>query len=258
MVSIKSAAAVANMKLAGGVVYDALCAVKEAVKPGVSTLELDEVAEKVIRAAGGIPSFKGYNGFPGSICTSVDGEVVHGIPSHRRVLREGQIISIDCGAIINGYHGDSALTVPVGKISEEAALLIKRTEASFWEAYKVIRHGARLNDIGHAVQSHVEAFGYGVVRELCGHGIGRSLHEDPEILNYGTAGTGLRLREGMTIAVEPMITAGSPAIVVGDDKWVVFTKDGSLASHYEHTMLVTKDKPIILTLPESMQEGIPV
>jgi methionyl aminopeptidase len=255
MVSIKSAAAVANMKLAGKVVYDALCAVKAAVRPGISTLELDIIAEDVITKAGAKPSFKGYNGFPASICASIDGEVVHGIPSRKRVLREGQIISIDCGAIVNGYHGDSALTIPVGKISEDAELLIKRTEEAFWEAFKVIRHGARLHDIGHAVQSYVESFGYGVVRELCGHGIGRNMHEAPEVPNYGTKGTGIRLCEGMTIAVEPMITAGDPGVLLGEDEWVVFTKDGSMSAHYEHTLLVTKDRPVILTLPDELQEG---
>ncbi len=250
MVTIKSAESIIKMEAAGRVTYDALQAVKKAVRPGVSTYELDQIAEDTIRSAGGVPSFKGYNGFPGSICASVDGEVVHGIPNKSRILHEGQIISIDCGAIVNGYQGDSALTVGVGAIAEDAKLLIERTEQSFWEAMKVATHGARLGDIGAAVQRYAESFGYGIVRELCGHGIGREMHEDPQIPNYGIPGTGMRLREGMTLAIEPMITAGSPRVVFGKDGWVVYTQDGSLASHYEHTILITRGEPKILTLPQ--------
>jgi len=250
MVTIKSAESIIKMEAAGRVTYDALQAVKKAVRPGVSTYELDQIAEDAIRSAGGVPSFKGYNGFPGSICASVDGEVVHGIPKKSRILHEGQIISIDCGAIVNGYQGDSALTVGVGEIAEDAKLLIERTEQSFWEAMKVATHGARLGDIGAAVQKYAESFGYGIVRELCGHGIGREMHEDPQIPNYGIPGTGMRLREGMTLAIEPMITAGSPRVVFGKDGWVVYTQDGSLASHYEHTILITRGEPKILTLPQ--------
>ncbi|MBE5761186.1 MAG: type I methionyl aminopeptidase [Clostridiales bacterium] len=255
MVTIKNASAVANMKLAGEVTYNALAAVKEAVRPGVSTWELDEIAYETIIKAGAIPSFKGYGGFPGTICASIDGEVVHGIPKKKRILKEGQIISIDCGAIVNGYHGDSAFTVPVGQVDDEVYKLIKRTEESFWYAIKFAKDGARLHDVSAAVQRYVEQFGYGVVRELCGHGIGREMHEDPEVPNYGTPGTGMRLREGMTIAVEPMITLGDRAVYQHDDGWTVSTKDGKPASHYEHTILITKNDPIILTIPEG-KEGI--
>lgn len=255
MVTIKNASAVANMKLAGEVTYNALVAVKEAVRPGVSTWELDEIAYETIIKAGAIPSFKGYGGFPGTICASIDGEVVHGIPKKKRILKEGQIISIDCGAIVNGYHGDSAFTVPVGQVDDEVYKLIKRTEESFWYAIKFAKDGARLHDVSAAVQRYVEQFGYGVVRELCGHGIGREMHEDPEVPNYGTPGTGMRLREGMTIAVEPMITLGDRAVYQHDDGWTVSTKDGKPASHYEHTILITKNDPIILTIPEG-KEGI--
>lgn len=254
MITIKSEKAIENMKLAGEVTYRALQAVKAAVRPGITTMDLDQIAEKTIRNAGAVPSFKGYGGFPGSICASIDGEVVHGIPSHKRVLHEGQIISIDCGAIVNGYQGDSALTVPVGQVSEDAMLLIQRTEQSFWEAMKVITDGARIGDIGHAIQTYCESFGYGVVRELCGHGIGQDMHEDPQICNFGRPHTGIRLREGMTIAVEPMITMHSPQVYQGDDGWVVATVDGSMAAHYEHTLLVTKKYPIILTIPEQMRK----
>ena len=255
MITIKSEHAIKDMKAAGAIVYYAMREAAKAIVPGVSTKDIDHIAYDYIIKAGALPSFKGYDGFPGTLCISLNDEVVHGIPSKKRFIREGDIVSLDCGAIVNGYHADSALTVPVGKVAPEVLQLIEKTEQSFWIGIEKAVAGNRLHDIGHAIQSYVESFGYGVVRELCGHGVGTHLHEDPQVPNYGVPGTGIRLRKGMTIAVEPMITLGSPRIYRGDDGWVIATTDGKPAAHYEHTILITDEKPIILTIPEEIKEG---
>lgn len=243
------------MLRAGAITREALEAVREAIRPGVSTLELDRIAEAVIRKAGAKPSFKGYNGFPATLCTSIDDEVVHGIPSDRIILREGQIISIDCGAYIDGFHGDSAFTSPVGAVSEEAQRLIRVTEESFWKGAELAREGNRIGDIGHAVQAHCAHHGFDVVRAMCGHGVGSELHEDPEVPNYGVPGRGVRLRAGMTIAIEPMVVTGRYPITFDDNKWTTRTEDGGLCSHYEHSVFIMPDgaPPLILTLPAGQE-----
>jgi len=255
LITIKSASNIESMKKAGQVVYDTLQAVKAAVQPGIDTLSLDSLAERLIRSRGAIPSFKGYNGFPYTLCISVDDEVVHGFPSSSRILREGQIVSIDCGAIVEGFHSDSALTVAVGKVDPEKERLMRITEECFYKGMEQAVEGNHIGDVAHAVQKHAEAHGYGVVRSLCGHGIGRNMHEDPEVPNFGTPGRGIRLRAGMTICIEPMITQKDYSVVVGSNGWVVRTKDGGAASHYEHTILIRKDQPPqILSLPPSWQK----
>lgn len=231
--------------------FEALKAVKAAVRPGVTTAELDRVAESVIRSHGAIPSEKGYEGFPGSICASPDDMVVHGIPSEKVVLREGQIISIDCTVLLDGYQVDAARTFPVGKISAEPQALIDAAKESFGKGLEFARTGYRIGDISHAIQTCVEGHGYGVVRSLCGHGIGKEMHEDPEVPNFGRAGHGLRLREGLCIAVEPMITAGDYHVYIAEDDWAFLTRDHSLSAHYENTLAITaNDGPIILTMPD--------
>ena len=249
MIIRKSPAEIEAMKEAGRVSAKVLREVGAQVRPGVSTLELDELAEALIRAEGGVPAFKGYGGFPGSICASVNEQIVHGIPSRSVVLKEGDIISIDTGAIVDGWVGDNAWTYAVGKISPEKKRLLDVTERCMWAGLDAARPGNRLGDIGHAVQSYVEARGYGVVREYVGHGVGRKLHEEPEVPNYGKPGHGVRLTPGMVIAIEPMITEHSPALHVLDDDWTVVTNDHGLAAHFEHTIAITADGPVILTLP---------
>jgi methionyl aminopeptidase len=218
-----------------------------AVAPGVSTADLDELAEKRIRQAGATPAFKGYHGYPATICASINDEVIHGIPSGRRVLNEGDIISIDVGASLDGYFGDSAVTLPVGQISESAAALLRVTEEALYKAIEAAKPGKRVSDIGHAVQKHVEAYGYSVVREFVGHGIGQRMHEEPQIPNYGEPGHGPRLAEGMVLAIEPMVNAGTPAVKVLADGWTAVTRDKSLSAHFEHTVAVTAGEPWILT-----------
>jgi len=213
----------------------------------VTTKELDAIAEDYIRSRGGAPSFKGYGGFPGSICASVNEEVVHGIPSDRK-LQEGDIIGIDCGVLLDGWQGDSAATFAVGKISADAQNLIDITRQSFYEGLKMCHPGMRLGDIGHAVQSYAESHGCGVVRDLCGHGIGREMHEDPEVPNFGKPGHGLRLVKGLVIAVEPMINLGTWRVRTLNDGWTCVTADGSLSGHYEHTIAITDGEPELLTL----------
>ena len=249
MITIKNSAQIAKMREAGAMLHEVLTQLRGKIQPGVTTHELDQFAEKLIRSFGAIPSFLNYNGFPASICASVDNQVVHGIPSKNTVLKEGQIISVDCGLIHAGWQSDSAFTAPVGKVSEEAQRLIDVTEESFFEALKVAREGNRVSDIGHAVQQYVEARGFNTVRALCGHGIGREMHEDPSVPNYGIPGHGVRLRRGMTIAVEPMITAGDYHVKTLRDGWTVVTTDGSLCSHYEHTILITDGEPELLSYP---------
>ena len=229
--------------------HEVLTQLRGKIQPGVTTHELDAFAEKLIRSFGAIPSFLNYEGYPASICASVDSQVVHGIPSKKTVLKEGQIISVDCGLILDGWQSDSAFTAPVGNISEEAQRLIDVTEESFFEALKVAREGNRISDIGHAVQQYVEDRGFSTVRALCGHGIGREMHEDPQVPNYGIPGHGVRLRKGMTICIEPMIAAGDYHVKTLRDGWTVVTTDGSLCSHYEHTILITDGEPELLSYP---------
>ena len=247
MITLKTREQIERMRKAGRVTAGALDAVSRAVRVGVTTLELDAIAEDYIRSHGGIPSFKGYNGFPGSICASVNEEVVHGIPSDRK-LKEGDIIGVDTGVILDGWQGDSARTFAVGKISDEAQHLIDVTQQSFYQALEVCRQGYRIGDIGHAVQSYAEANGCSVVRDLCGHGIGREMHEDPEVPNFGRQGRGIRLQKGLAIAIEPMLNYGSWSVRTLADGWTIVTADGSLSAHYEHTVVITDGEPEILTL----------
>lgn len=236
------------MREAGRVSALALRVVGDAVHPGVTTQELDELAETVIREAGGIPAFKGYNGFPKTLCTSVNSQVVHGIPSSTVTLLEGDILSVDVGAIVGGYVGDNARTFPVGAISDAAHRLLDATLASLEAGIAQCEVGNRLFDIGHAVQTVAESAGFFVVREYVGHGIGRNMHEDPNVPNYGTAGKGPRLEPGMVLAIEPMINAGTAAVESLPDGWTVVTRDGSLSAHFEHTVAITERGPIILTV----------
>ena len=246
MIVLKSAKELERMRRAGWIVREAHREVQKAIRPGVTTKELDLIADRVIRKHGAIPSFKGYNGFPGSICTSVNDELVHGIPG-TRVLREGDIISIDIGAQYEGYHGDSAWTYPVGRISEAAQKLLRVTEESLYRGLAKAVPGARIGDISHAIQSYVEAHGFSVVREYVGHGIGRELHEEPSVPNFGPPGRGPRLKPGMTLAVEPMVNEGSRHVRTLSDNWTVVTVDGSLCAHFEHTIAITEEGCEILT-----------
>ena len=250
-VMLRTAREIDLMREACRISANALKLAGEAVRPGVSTLEIDTIARKYIESQGAKPNFLGLYGFPATACISVNEEVIHGIPSRRRILKEGDIVSIDLGAKKNGFNGDNAATFAVGEISEEAEKLIEVTKQSFFEALKVTKVGFRLGDIGHAVQSYCESFGFGVVREYTGHGVGRDLHEDPAIPNYGTAGRGLRLLPGMTLAIEPMITAGSYEIRQLKDGWTVVTKDGRYAAHYENTIAILPNGGNeILTVPD--------
>lgn len=247
MIVRKSPAEVEVMARAGKVVADVHEILREVVAPGVSTAQLDEIAEREVRGRGGIPSFKGYRGFPATLCTSVNHEVVHGIPSPDVVLRDGDIIKIDAGAIIDGYHGDSACTWVVGDVDEKVHALVERTRAALWAGLVQARAGNRLTDISAAVEAHALPHGYGVVREYVGHGIGRALHEDPQVPNYGRAGRGPKLVPGLVLAVEPMFNLGTAETEVLDDDWTVITADGALSSHWEHTVAVTEDGPWVLT-----------
>ena len=250
MIVCRSAAELERMRAAGRLVGEVLTALTPRVAPGVTTAELDEIAEKMITDAGAIPAFKGYHGYPATICASINEEVIHGIPSGQRMLREGDILSIDVGASLEGYFGDSALTLPVGQVSEEAARLLTVTEEALYKAIDVARPGGRISDIGHAVQKHVEAYGFSVVREFVGHGIGQRMHEEPQVPNYGEAGRGPRLAEGMVLAIEPMVNAGKPAVKVLSDGWTAVTRDKSLSAHFEHTVAITASGAWILTARE--------
>ncbi len=250
MIVCRSSAELAKMREAGRLVGEVLTRLSRDVAPGVTTADLDAVAEKLITSAGATPAFKGYHGYPATICASVNEEVIHGIPTARRKLVEGDIISIDVGAALDGYFGDSAITLPVGRVSEEAATLLRVTEESLYKAIEVARVGNRISDLGHAVQKHVEAHGFSVVREFVGHGIGQKMHEEPQVPNYGQPGHGPRLAEGMVIAIEPMVNAGSAAVKVLADGWTAVTRDGSLSAHFEHTVAVTSGDPWILTARE--------
>ncbi len=252
MVTIKSKSEIEKMKIAGEVTYGALRAVKAAVKPGVTTAELDKIAEDYIKSHGCTASFKGYGGFPGSICASVNDEIIHGFPSSR-VLKEGDIISVDVGACYKGYNGDAARTFGVGKISDEAQRLIDVTRQSFFEGINYARENYRISDISAAIQRYVEKNGYSVLRKYCGHGVGADLHEDPEIPNYVTSARGIRMRAGMCLAIEPMVCQFDYHTYVADNEWTVITKDGGLTAHYENSVLITKGNPYLLTLPEGNQ-----
>jgi methionyl aminopeptidase len=255
-IEIKTPEQIAAMREAGLVVARTLRVLADAVRPGVTTADLDALAEAEIRAAGAIPSFKGYYGYPATVCTSVNDEIVHGIPSPRRSLREGDIISIDCGAIVGGWHGDAAVTVGVGAISAGDAALLEACETALWRGLAQARAGGRLGDISHAVEASVERSGrYGVVEEYTGHGIGSAMHMDPPVPNYGRAGRGPRLRPGMALAIEPMVMRGGPETVQLDDGWTVVTADGSRAAHFEHTVAITGDGPWVLTAEDGGDSG---
>lgn len=247
MIICRSAAELDKMHAAGRLVGEVLTAIRAMVAPGVTTGELDALAERLITDAGATPAFKGYHGYPATICASVNEEVIHGIPSAQRVLREGDVISIDVGASLGGYFGDSAITLPVGRVSEDAATLLRVTEESLYKAIETVKPGGRVSDIGHAVQRHVEAYGFSVVREFVGHGIGQRMHEEPQVPNYGEAGRGPRLSAGMVLAIEPMVNAGKPAVKVLSDGWTAVTRDKSLSAHFEHTVAVTAEGAWILT-----------
>jgi methionyl aminopeptidase len=242
----KSPAELERMRAANALVAEVLAELARMVSPGVTTRDLDARAEKLVRDGGAEPAFKGYRGYPSTLCASVNEQVVHGIPSGR-ALDEGDIISLDMGVKLNGYYGDSAVTVPVGRVSEQADTLLRITREALEKGIAQVRLGGRISDIGHAIQQHVEAHGFSVVREFVGHGIGAALHEEPQIANYGEPGRGPRLAEGMTLAIEPMVNAGRPAVKVLSDGWTAVTRDGSLSAHFEHTVAVTKNGPLVLT-----------
>lgn len=247
MIQIKNAAQILAMKKAGRITGEALLTAREHVKAGVSTKYLDDVIRLYIERAGAKPSFLGYGGFPGSACISINDEVIHGIPSAKRILEEGDIVKIDVGAFIDGFHGDSARTFAVGRVSPEAEQLIKVTEESFHRALEQFKAGNRIGDIGAAVDGHVTRFGFSTVRKYVGHGIGHDLHESPDVPNFGKPGRGPRICEGMVLAIEPMINIGQPDVKVLDDGWTVLTADGSLSAHYENTVALTADGILNLT-----------
>jgi methionyl aminopeptidase len=251
-IQVKSPEQIARMYAAGQVVARTLTVLKDAVRPGITTGELDAIAEREIRSAGAVPSFVGYFGYPASICTSVNEQVVHGIPSKDQVLRAGDVISIDCGAILDGWHGDSALSVGVGEIDPADQAMLEACEASMWAGIAQTVAGHRLSDISHAIEKSVHAAGnYGLIREYTGHGIGTEMHMEPVVRNYGPPGQGPRLRAGMALAIEPMITRGERHVAELDDGWTVITTDGSHAAHFEHTVAITPDGPWVLTAREA-------
>lgn len=247
-VTIKSAREIELMREAGRILSKTHWELKRALRPGMTTWDIDRLGEEVIRSMGCIPSFKNYNGYPASICVSVNDEVVHGIPNRDRRLHEGDLVSLDAGVIYKGYHSDAARTYGIGEISPEAGRLLEVTRQSFFEGIKFAKAGNHLNDISSSIQKYAESFGYGVVRDLTGHGIGSRLHEDPMIPNFAGKRRGLKLRSGMTLAIEPMINAGGPEVVWLDDEWTVVTEDGSLSAHYENTILITQGEPELLSL----------
>ena len=247
MVTVKSEREIQLMRAAGKTTAKILDAMCQVAKPGVSTWDLDQLAEKMCKEAGVTPAFKGYHGFPACVCISVNDEVVHGIPSKKRVLKDGDIVGLDFGVIQDGWFGDTARSVAIGKVTPAAEKLLKVTQESLMKGIAEAKVGNRVFDIGHAVQSHAEAAGYSVVREFVGHGIGRALHEDPQVPNYGPKGKGMVLKAGMVIAIEPMINAGRPDVRVLGDGWTAVTTDKSLSAHFEHTVAITEAGPIILT-----------
>ncbi len=249
MIICKSKVELEKMRRSGLLVWQLLQELKQMVAPGVSTEALERAAEKRIRELGARPAFKGYYGYPCVLCTSINSEIVHGIPSPKRVLKQGDILKVDVGVELDGFYGDSATTIPVGEISPELQRLMRITQESLGLAIEKVRLGNRLGDVCSAVQQHVEAHGYSVVREFVGHGIGRKMHEDPQVPNYGTAGQGPRLREGMVLAIEPMVNTGSAETRVLEDKWTAVTVDGGYSAHFEHTVAVTSNGPWVLTRP---------
>jgi methionyl aminopeptidase len=245
----RSQAEIAKLRRVNQLVGRILAELRRTVAPGVTTRDIDTLAERLVRDAGAEPAFKGYHGYPATVCASVNEQVVHGIPS-ARALTEGDILSIDMGARMDGFFGDCAVTVPVGQVSDQASSLLRVTEEALFHGIEAVKPGARVSDIGAAVQQHVEAHGFSVVREFVGHGIGTSLHEEPQVANYGPGGRGPRLSEGMVIAIEPMVNAGKPAVKVLGDGWTAVTRDGSLSAHFEHSVVVTREGCEILTLLE--------
>lgn len=246
MINLKTASEIEQFKAAGQLSAKVLMMIGRLVRPGVTTLELDQFAERIIRMNGGIPAFKGYMGFPGSICSSVNDELVHGIPGGR-ILQDGDVVSIDTGAIVDGWVGDNAFTFPVGNVSSEDQALLDVTRDCLYASIEQAVPGNHLGDIGHACQELAERHGYGVVREYVGHGIGHDMHEAPNVPNFGKKGSGVKLKAGMVLAIEPMITLGSPEVFTGPDGWLVSTKDGKSCAHFEKTVAITKDGPLILT-----------
>ncbi|MBB4929385.1 methionyl aminopeptidase [Lipingzhangella halophila] len=256
-VQLKTPAQIAKMRAAGRVVASTLDLLRASAEPGMSTLDLDAIAERSIRDAGAVPSFKGYWGFPGSICTSVNEEVVHGIPRESKILRYGDIISIDCGAILDGWHGDSAITFPIGEVSVDDAALLRVCEESMWRGIAQLRPGRHLGDIGHAIDSFVrQSGGYGNVQEYGGHGIGTEMHMDPHVLNYGKPRKGMGIAEGMCLAIEPMTNLGTRHVVTLDDQWTVVTRDSSRSAHFEHSVAVTAEGPLVLTARDENREKL--
>ena len=247
MIIIKNSEQLKLMRIAGRITAEALMVAKDEIRPGLTTKELDTKIRRYIEKCGATPTFLGYNGFPGSACISINDEVIHGIPSDKVIIREGDIVKVDVGARFRGYNGDSARTFAVGKVSDEALRLISVTEQSFYEAIKFARAGNRIGDIGHAVESFVISNGFSVVREYTGHGVGADLHEEPEIPNHGRPGRGARLYPGMTLAIEPMVNAGTERVKVRRDGWTVVTADGKLSAHYENSIAITESDPVILT-----------
>ena len=247
MIIIKNSEQLKLMKIAGRITAEALLVARDAIRPGMSTLELDTRIRNHIEKCGATPTFLGYNGFPGSACISLNQEVIHGIPSNKVIIQEGDIVKVDVGARFRGYNGDSARTFAVGKVSDEALRLISVTEQSFYEAMKVAKPGNRIGDIGHAIESFVISNGFSVVKTYTGHGVGADLHEEPEIPNYGRPGRGARLYPGMTLAIEPMVNAGKENVKVLRDGWTVVTADGKLSAHYENSIAITESDPILLT-----------
>ncbi|WP_093396073.1 type I methionyl aminopeptidase [Thermodesulforhabdus norvegica] len=247
MIELKSRREIEKIRQACMIVAEILEQLREAVQPGISTWDLDRLSEELAYKKRAKPAFKGYRGYPYALCASVNEEIVHGIPSKKKVLKEGDIISLDFGVVVDGFYGDAAITVPVGNISEQARRLCKVTEESLYKGIEQARVGRRLSDISHAIQKHVERFGYSVVREFVGHGIGRKLHEDPQIPNYGPPGRGVALKAGMVLAIEPMINEGSPEIEILPDRWTAVTRDRKLSAHYEHTVAILPEGPEILT-----------
>ena len=250
MIVCRSQAELVKLRRVNQLVGRILAELRTLAAPGMTTAEMDRIAEERVRAAGAEPAFKGYHGYPATLCVSANDQVVHGIPSNRPLV-EGDILSIDMGARLDGFFGDSAVTVPVGRVSETAASLLRVTEEALFHGLEAVKPGARVSDIGAAVQQHVEAHGYSVVREFVGHGIGTSLHEEPQIPNYGPGGRGPRLTEGMVLAIEPMVNVGKPGVKVLSDGWTTVTRDGSLSAHFEHTVAVTREGWEILTLLET-------
>ena len=248
MINCKSQAELGKMRRSGQIVREVLEAVKARVASGVSTMDLERLAEEKIRELGAKPAFKRYHNYPCVLCTSVNDEIIHGIPSEKRVLKAGDIVSIDCGVVMDGYYGDSAITVPVGgALPPQLKKLLEVTEAALKKAIDEVRLGKTVGDVGAAVQEYVEAHGFSVVRDFVGHGIGTHLHEDPQVPNYGTRGHGMRLREGMVFAIEPMVNVGKPGSRVLDDNWTAVTEDGSYSAHFEHCVAVTRGGPLVLT-----------